>query len=175
MAGGGRIDDPDFRNERDAKSKVSPAELLATKQFAWEIGSISVYLAEIHQIWASTLGISHPQLKILMALSKDDGLAVNVVAKMLHVEPSFVTTQSKALEKKEFLYRRPSSVDGRVVQLSLAERTHQQLESLAERQIAIDEFIFKDFAVEERSNFIAMLGILKLRIEKARQRAALIA
>lgn len=83
---------------------------MPTGQLAWEIDSISVYLEEIHQIRASARGISHPQFKILMALFKDDGVAVNVVAKLPHVEPSFVTTQSKALKKKGLLYRRPSSI-----------------------------------------------------------------
>ena len=69
-----------------------------------------MHLEEIRQFWAKTLGISGPQWMILMAmadLDKADGVPVNVVSKLLHVDPSFVTTQSKLLEKKGFLRRRP--------------------------------------------------------------------
>ena len=68
------------------------------RRFIWEIASISVHLEELRQFWAKALGISGPQWMILMALSdldKEDGVPVNVVSKMLHVDPSFVTTQSK--------------------------------------------------------------------------------
>ncbi|WP_430649569.1 MarR family transcriptional regulator [Bradyrhizobium murdochi] len=36
---------------------------------------------------------------------------------------SFVTTQSKLLEKKGFLRRKPSTSDARVVQMSLTDKT----------------------------------------------------
>jgi DNA-binding MarR family transcriptional regulator len=166
------LEDPKLQNERNRYSVPSTEQQLI-RHFAGEIGSISVYLEEIYKIWASALGLSCPQFKILMALSKADGVGVNILAKMLHVEPSFVTTQSKALEKKGLLYRKPSSLDKRVVHLSLSDMTHQKLGNLAEQQMALDKFIFKDIAVEERSNFIAMLALLKVRIEKARHRAAL--
>ena len=75
----------------------------AARRFSWEIASISMHLEEIRYFWAKTLGISGPQWMILMALAdldKADGVPVNVVSKLLHVDPSFVTTQSKLLEKK---------------------------------------------------------------------------
>ena len=84
------------------------------RRFTWEISSINMYLEELRQFWARTLGISGPQWLILMAISdldKDDGVPVNVVSKLLHVDPSFVTTQSKLLEKKGLLRRRPSPTD----------------------------------------------------------------
>lgn len=168
-----RMDDPNRRNPLDADLTIRSAGQGTTRQLAWEIASINAYLEEIHQIWASALGMSYPQFRLLMALSMGDGVAVNVVAKMLHVEPSFVTSQSKALEKRGFLHRRPSSIDRRVVQLSLSEKTYQQLGDLVEQQVALDEFIFREFAVPEKSSLISLLAVLKRRIEKVRHRVAL--
>ena len=65
------------------------------QQLAWEIAAINVYLQEIYYFWAKTLGISTPQWMILMALAdldQGEGVPVKVVSKMLHVDPSFVTT-----------------------------------------------------------------------------------
>src|SRR5216683_6344889 len=72
------------------------------RRFSWEIISIGAYQEELRHFWARTLGVSGPQWMIVVALSDFDqgeGVPVNVVSKMLHVDPSFVTTQSKLLEK----------------------------------------------------------------------------
>lgn len=168
-----RMDGPNRRNPLDADLTIRSAGQETTRELAWEIASINAYLEEIHQIWANTLGLSYPQFRLLMALSMGDGVAVNVVAKMLHVEASFVTSQSKALEKRGLLHRRPCSTDRRVVRLSLSDKAYRQLGDLVQEQAALDEFIFREFAVPEKSSFILMLAILKRRIEKVRHRAAL--
>lgn len=146
------------------------------RRFIWEIASISVHLEELRQFWARALGISGPQWMILMALAdldKADGVPVNVVSKMLHVDPSFVTTQSKLLEKKGFLRRRPSATDARVVQMSLTDRTYKHLASLAAQQEALDEFIFEEFDDRALTEFTDRLTALKNRLEKARLKIAL--
>jgi len=146
------------------------------KRFTWEIASISVYLEELRQFWARAIGISGPQWMILMAISdldKDDGVPVNVVSKMLHVDPSFVTTQSKLLEKKGLLRRRPSPTDARVVRLSLTDKTYKHLANLAAQHEAIDEFVFAEFSENELTEFTNKLAALKNRLEKARLKVAL--
>ncbi|MBV8747742.1 MAG: MarR family transcriptional regulator, partial [Xanthobacteraceae bacterium] len=73
------------------------------RRFTWVIASVNVHLEELRYFWAKALGISGPQWMIVMALYDLDqggGVAVNAVAKKLHVDSSFVTTQSKLLEKK---------------------------------------------------------------------------
>src|SRR5262249_27994510 len=140
----------------------------AIKRFTWEIASINVYLEELRQFWARTLGVSGPQWMILMALSdldKSDGVPVNVVSKLLHVDPSFVTTQSKLLEKEGFLRRKPSLNDARVVQMSLTDKTRKHLAGLAERQQTLAEFIFEEFGDRELTEFTTRLTALKNRLE----------
>ena len=146
------------------------------RRFTWEISSINIHLEELRQFWARTLGISGPQWMILMAISdldKDEGVPVNVVSKLLHVDPSFVTTQSKLLEKKGLLRRKPSPTDARVVRLSLADKTQKHLASLSEQYKTIREYVFQDFDEQELSEFSAKLGALKTRLEKACARVAL--
>ena len=146
------------------------------RRFIWEIASINVHLEELRQFWARALGISGPQWMILMALAdldKDDGVPVNVVSKMLHVDPSFVTTQSKLLEKGGFLRRKTSASDARVVQMSLTDKTHRHLAGLAEQQKSLNEFIFEEFDDRELMEFAGKLTALKNRLEKARLKIAL--
>src|SRR6202012_3916342 len=111
------------------------------RRFTWVIASINVHLEELRYFWAKTLGVSGPQWMILMALAdldQEDGVPVNVVSKKLHVDSSFVTTQSKLLEKKGFLRRQTSAEDARIVQMSLTDKTYKHLASLAARQEALN-------------------------------------
>src|ERR1043165_4550812 len=122
------------------------------RRFTWEISSINMYLEELRQFWARTLGISGPQWLILMAISdldKDDGVPVNVVSKLLHVDPSFVTTQSKLPEQKELLRRAPSPADARVVRLSLTDKTRKHLAGLADQHKAFKKTVFEEFSEPE--------------------------
>jgi DNA-binding MarR family transcriptional regulator len=140
------------------------------RRFAWEIASISAHLEELRHFWAKTLGISGPQWMIIVALADldhGDGVPVNAVSKMLHVDPSFVTTQSKLLEKKGFIRRKPSAEDARIVKMSLTDKTCKHLASLASQQEALNEFIFAEFAPREIEDLAAKLAALKKRLEKA--------
>jgi MarR family transcriptional regulator, organic hydroperoxide resistance regulator len=140
------------------------------RRFTWEIASINVHLQELRYFWAKTLGISGPQWMILMALAdldKGDGVPVNVVSKMLHVDPSFVTTQSKMLEKKGFMRRKASEEDARVVRMSLTDKSYKHMANLAVQQDALNEFIFAEFDDRQLSEFTGKLSSLKKRLEKA--------
>ena len=145
------------------------------RQFAWEIAAINVHLQAIRYFWANALGVSGPQWMILMALSdldQGEGVPVKVVSKMLHVDPSFVTTQSKMLEKKGFIRRKTSGEDARVVQMSLTDKTYKYIAGLASQQEELNNFIFGEFSERELSDFTGKLAALKSRLEKASLKVA---
>jgi MarR family transcriptional regulator, organic hydroperoxide resistance regulator len=140
------------------------------RRFTWEIASISVYLEELRHFWAKTLGISGPQWMIVMALAdldEGEGVPVNAVSKMLHVDPSFVTTQSKLLEKKGLVRRKTSTADARIVNMSLSDKTYKHLANLASQQETLNEFIFSEFSAGEINELTGKLAALKKRLEKA--------
>jgi MarR family transcriptional regulator, organic hydroperoxide resistance regulator len=146
------------------------------RQFMWEISSIYAYLQEIRQFQAKLLGITGPQWTILMALAdldKQQGVPVNVVSKLMHVDSSFITTQSKLLEKKGFLRRKSSAHDARVVQMSLTDKTYKHLASVVAQQKALDKFVFGEFGVRELTDFTSRLTAIKYRLQKARLKVAL--
>ena len=49
-------------------------------------------------------------------------------------DTTFVTTQSKMLEKKGFMRRKTSGDDARVVQMSLTDKTYKHIAGLASQQ-----------------------------------------
>jgi DNA-binding MarR family transcriptional regulator len=146
------------------------------RKFTWEIATAGVHLERLHDFWAQKLGITGPQWRILMALvdlDRANGVPVNAVATMLHVDSSFVTTQSKRLEKKGFLRRKPSADDARVVQMSITDKTQKQLAALAEQQDALNEFVFLEFNDPEFSSFINKIASINDRLKKAHGKLAL--
>ena len=143
----------------------------AIRRFSWEIASISAHLEELRHFWAKTLGISGPQWMIIMALADHDqgeGVAVNVVSKMLHVDPSFVTTQSKLLEKKGFVRRKTATEDARIVKMSLTDKTSKHMANLAAQQESLNQFIFTEFDDGALADLTEKLAAIKRRLEKAR-------
>jgi len=165
----------------DEAKRAAPNEPAAknqdlVRQFAWEIASINVHLQEIRHFWARALGISGPQWMILMALAdldQGEGVPVKVVSKMLHVDPSFVTTQSKMLEKKSFVRRKTSDEDARIVQMSLTDKTYKHMAGLASQQAKLNAFIFAEFDESELEAFTGKLAALQNRLEKACVRVTL--
>lgn len=146
------------------------------RRFTWSIAAIGVHLEELRYFWAQTLGVSGPQWMILMALAdldQGDGVPVNVVSKKLHVDSSFVTTQSKLLEKKGFLRRKTSADDARVVQMSLTDKTYKHMAGLESQQANLNAFIFAEFDDAELEAFTGKLAALQNRLEKACVRVTL--
>ena len=162
--------DSSSRAKRAGSDESSGKNHDIARRFAWEIAAINVHLQEIRYFWAKTLGVSGPQWMILMALADLDqceGVPVKVVSKMLHVDPSFVTTQSKMLEKKGFMRRKTSDDDARVVQMSLTDKSYKHMAALASLQEELNNFIFAEFTDRELTEFTGKLTALKARLEKA--------
>lgn len=140
------------------------------RRLNWTIAAMNVHLEELRYFWAKTLGISGPQWMILMALAdmdESDGVPVNAVSKKLYVDSSFITTQSKLLEKKGLIRRKASADDARVVRMSLTDRTYKHLASLASQQQALNEFIYAEFDNTELEGLTERLISLRDRLEKA--------
>ena len=145
------------------------------RRFTWVIASINVHLEELRYFWAKALGISGPQWMIVMALhdlDQGEGVPVNAVSKKIHVDSSFVTTQSKLLEKKGFLRRKTSSEDARIVQMSLTDKAYKHLAGLAERQEALNEYIFAELNDRQLAELNETMAALQSRLEKATLKAA---
>ncbi|WP_431016675.1 MarR family transcriptional regulator [Bradyrhizobium pachyrhizi] len=104
-------------------------------------------------------------------LGKENGVPVNLVSKLMHVDPSFVTTHSKLLEKNGFLRRKHCASDARVVQMTLTAKTRKGLLTLATQQQALDELASDEFGVSGSSEFITKLAAIRHRLEKVRRQS----
>jgi MarR family transcriptional regulator, organic hydroperoxide resistance regulator len=150
---------------------IGPDDALV-RQFVWDVISINTHLEEIRSIWARVLDITCPQWLILMAVNDLDqgkGISVRDVSTKLHVDPSFVTTQTKSLEKHGFMKRVASKEDARVVLMSLTDKAHKQIANLYSRQVVADTLVFSDFSDQTLRQLTENLSTLKTRLAKAAQ------
>lgn len=106
-------------------------------------------------------------LMALVDLDKEDGVPVNVVSNKLHVDPSFITTQSKLLEKKGLLRRKPSAEDAQIVKMSLTDRSYKHLAGLASQQETLNDFIYAELNEKQLNELTDTLNRLNKRLEKA--------
>lgn len=147
---------------------VGPDDALV-RQFIWDIISINTHLEEIRSTWARILDISCPQWLILMAVNDLDqgkGVSGRDVSTKLHVDPSFVTTQTKILEKHGFVRRVASKDDARVVLMSLTDKAYKKIANLYSRQVVADNFIFSNFSDQTLRELTDKLSTLKGRLAK---------
>jgi MarR family transcriptional regulator, organic hydroperoxide resistance regulator len=114
--------------------------------------------------------VTTPQLIMVFALRDFDhqgkALPVKEVARILNVDPTFVTTQSKLLEAKGFVSRNSSSEDGRIVRLPLTDKSLTQLADLSVRQKKINDYIFSEFTEQGIHALVTKVFALKIGWKK---------
>lgn len=139
-------------------------------QIIWDFVAISNHLEDIRRSWAKLFGISGSQWLILMAINDLDqggGVSVGEVSGKIQAVSTFVTTQTKILEKLGLVIRQTSAADGRVVLMSLSSTARQQIDDLSSRWEALHAFIFRDFDAQSMSDVKSKLEMLKKRAKTA--------
>jgi MarR family transcriptional regulator, organic hydroperoxide resistance regulator len=145
------------------------------RRFLLDLASINVHLDEIRQFWAKSLGVSGPQWVIMMALSELDrgqGVSGKDVSKLLHIDPSFITTQTKLLERAGLIRRLESSEDARVILLSLSDKALRQIGSLTSKQELLNKFIFADMDGRALGDMVEKIASLKEKLQRATSKIA---
>jgi MarR family transcriptional regulator, organic hydroperoxide resistance regulator len=154
---------------------IGRADHCLSYQVIWDFVSISNNLEDIRRSWAKLFGISGSQWLILMAigdLDKGNGVSVGEVSDKIHAVSTFVTTQTKILERLGLIHRVTSTTDARVVLMSLSETARQKIAALTPRWQALHAYIFSDFDAAALNDVKAKLEILKRRTKVAMQRVA---
>jgi DNA-binding MarR family transcriptional regulator len=143
--------------------------------FLWNIVAISSHFEEISFAWAQMLGVNVHQWMILMAVRDLDpggGVSVKAVSLKLHSDSSFVTAQSKGLEKLGFLKRAGSSEDARVVLMSLTPKATKEVSALRARREPLRQSVFDEMSDRQLADINETLAELRAKMERAAKRLA---
>jgi DNA-binding MarR family transcriptional regulator len=140
------------------------------RELIWNILSIGIHLEEVARHWAKCLNISGPQWLILMAIDYLDnghGVSVRDVSAKIHVNSTFVTTETKRLEKAGYAARRPSSQDGRVVLLSLTDKAKRSIAELSVRRKEINDLVFLRLSTAELARLVDHTSLIRSGLDRA--------
>ena len=140
-----------------------------THRLVWDISAVSVYTMRIAELLGKRIGVSGPQWMILMAieeLSDGSGLSVKTVAALLHVDSSFVSVQSKMLEKRDLIRRSRCMEDRRIMLLSLTDKATRRLTPLIPTRARLQGSIRGDLDGSALLQLSSMLSALRDRMRK---------
>jgi DNA-binding MarR family transcriptional regulator len=154
---------------------AEPCDFEVSRQIIWDLVSISNHLEDMRRCWAKLFGISGPQWLILMAINDLDqgsGASVGEVSAKIHAVSTFVTKQTKLLEKQGLLNRVASAWDARVVLMSLSDQAREQINTMSERWDGLHDFMFSDFDASTWRDIKYKLELLKKRAKIAVKRAS---
>jgi DNA-binding MarR family transcriptional regulator len=162
------------RNAKTAAG-ITASQRDSFDEFLWNILSISNHFEKINLVWAQMLGVNVHQWMILMAirdLDRGKGISVSGVATKIHADPSFVTSQSKSLEKLGFLKRANSAEDARVVLMSLTAKASKDMGKLLAAQEPNKKQIFCDLGDHSLDDVNKKLALLRERFQRTAKRLA---
>ena len=108
----------------------------------------------------SEYGLTTSQLTVLNALAKEDGLSLSVVGKRVYLDKPDITGLADRLEKDNFVERRRTSTDRRVIQLFLTDKGSNLLQELDEIATKVDQQLVSVLAPEELTEFRNLLNCI---------------
>ncbi|MDP6568588.1 MAG: MarR family transcriptional regulator [Candidatus Marinimicrobia bacterium] len=108
----------------------------------------------------SEYGLTTSQLTVLNALAKEDGLSLSVVGKRVYLDKPAITGLADRLEKDNFVERRRTSTDRRVIQLFLTNKGSNLLQELDEIATKVDQQLVSVLAPKELTEFRNLLNCI---------------
>ena len=164
---------------KKAPLTISRAELLvdgSDGQFRKLVEGLLTFFAShvaIRDGYASLLGLTGAQYTIMLCIRNlSDGGPVNVgtVASHLRLTGSFITVETKALERRGLVYRERGAEDRRMVSLSLASKGIALLDSIADMRRQVNDV---EFDCLGRRDFELLVPLVERLIQSSERALAL--
>lgn len=106
----------------------------------------------------SEFGLTTSQHTVLSALAKEDGLSLSEVGKRVFLDKPAITGLADRLEKDNFVERRRTSKDRRVIQLFLTEKGSSLLQELDELAAMVDHKLVESLSKPDLEKFRSTLN-----------------
>lgn len=159
---------------------VSRSELLADgtdRDFRRLVHGLLPFLAThtaIRDGYAALLGLTGPQYTIMLCirnLGQPDSPSIKTVADHLRLSASFITAETKALERSGLIAKERDEGDRRMVCLSLTPKGEELLDSIADLRQQVNDVEFGCLSNEE---FRLLVPLIERLIPSAERALALL-
>jgi MarR family transcriptional regulator, organic hydroperoxide resistance regulator len=140
------------------------------RRMVWDLTAIGVYVNRMADLLGRRIGVTGSQWLLIMAvdgLAEGEGVSVRDVAALLNVDGSFVSAQSKILEKQGILRRTQSAGDKRLMLLAVTEAATARLKELESAKRAIERHVCGELEEEPLQELSETLISMRRRLGRA--------
>lgn len=135
-------------------------------QFSRDINSIDRYLREKRREYMEPLGLKGIHARLFMRICGAPGQSQDQIARRMGFDKSTIGRQLELLEEKEFVERRPSETDKRVLCVFPTRSMQEFQTGLKDAMDSWDETLLQDLTEEEKQQLTVIMGKIRQRIGK---------
>lgn len=118
-----------------------------------------------HRTIKSNVGIHHGKIKLLILISKNDGIIQRDLAEMLDMRPSSLTEMISSLEKSLLIKRQQDENDRRIMHVYLTEEGKNIIEDFVKSKDDLPDFIFGCLSEEEKEKMLEIVNKINLSLD----------
>ena len=135
-----------------------------TPTFGFLVSDVARMLRENFRITAPELGLTLAQARVLVQLSRNEGISQVALSAILEIQPITLLRQIDRLEKAQLIERRAHPSDRRAQQLYLTPRSQSLVERIFERSASDQERVMAGLGETERAQLQTWLMRIKANL-----------
>jgi len=137
-----------------------------TPTFGFLVSDVARMLRENFRITAPELGLTLAQARVLVHLSRNEGISQVALAAILEIQPITLLRQIDRLERAQLVERRAHPTDRRAQQLYLTPRSQPLVERIFERSAQDQERVMAGLSSAERVQLQEWLARIKMNLAR---------
>lgn len=135
-------------------------------QFSSNFNAVDRYLRRYRREYMAPLGLKGIHARLFMAICRTPGCSQDQLAKRMWFDKSTIARQMELLEKKEFITRKPSEKDKRVLCVYPTERMLAIQPDLQKAMEQWESTLLQDLNEEEKVQLNSLLSRIRQRVNK---------
>ena len=135
-------------------------------QFSSNFNAVDRYLRRYRREYMAPLGLKGIHARLFMAICRTPGCSQDQLAKRMWFDKSTIARQMELLEKKEFITRKPSEKDKRVLCVYPTERMLAVQPDLQKAMEQWESTLLQDLNEEEKVQLNSLLSRIRQRVNK---------
>ena len=135
-------------------------------QFSSNFNAVDRYLRRYRREYMAPLGLKGIHARLFMAICRTPGCSQDQLAKRMWFDKSTIARQMELLEKKEFITRKPSEKDKRVLCVYPTEKMLAIQPDLQKAMEQWESTLLQDLNEEEKVQLNSLLSRIRERVNK---------
>ena len=144
------------------------------RRLIYNLLTVAARMEECRDAVATRCGVSGPQYSILMAIARqqgENGVGATSIARLLHVTPAFIASETRKLMANGLVEKRRNPVDRRGVLLSVSATGRALVQRYAGTIRRMNDTLFGQQTAEE---FRALATMVEVLVETSAETAAML-